>query len=102
MAGRPRNERDVRGHRVVRAGAEQHRPGHRVEGLVRQHDRALRAQGTAGESARRVLDHEPARIALDFLDTANALGATQRVVDDVELRSFNVIQSGNLTRVVFP
>ena len=43
----------------------------------------------------------PPRIALDFLDTANALGATQRVVDDVALRSFNVIQSGNRTRVVF-
>jgi type IV pilus assembly protein PilQ len=43
----------------------------------------------------------PPRIALDFLDTANGLGATQRVVDDVALRSFNVIQSGNRTRVVF-
>ena len=43
----------------------------------------------------------PPRIALDFLDTANALGATQRVIDDVALRSFNVIQSGNRTRVVF-
>jgi type IV pilus assembly protein PilQ len=43
----------------------------------------------------------PPRIALDFLDTANALGATQRVIDDVALRSFNIIQSGNRTRVVF-
>ena len=43
----------------------------------------------------------PPRIALDFLDTANALGATQRTIDDVALRSFNVIQSGNRTRVVF-
>jgi type IV pilus assembly protein PilQ len=43
----------------------------------------------------------PPRIALDFLDTANALGTTQRVIDDVALRSFNVIQSGNRTRVVF-
>jgi type IV pilus assembly protein PilQ len=43
----------------------------------------------------------PPRIALDFMDTSNALGATQRVIDDVALRSFNVIQSGNRTRVVF-
>jgi type IV pilus assembly protein PilQ len=43
----------------------------------------------------------PPRIALDFLDTANGLGATQRTVDDVALRSFNIIQSGNRTRVVF-
>jgi len=43
----------------------------------------------------------PPRIALDFLDTANALGASQRTIDDVALRSFNVIQSGNRTRVVF-
>jgi type IV pilus assembly protein PilQ len=43
----------------------------------------------------------PPRIALDFLDTANAIGATQRTIDDPALRSFNVIQSGNRTRVVF-
>jgi len=43
----------------------------------------------------------PPRIALDFLDTANAMGATQRTIDDQALRSFNVIQSGNRTRVVF-
>ncbi|HVE51310.1 MAG TPA: type IV pilus secretin PilQ [Casimicrobiaceae bacterium] len=43
----------------------------------------------------------PPRIALDFMDTTNALGATQRVIDDVALRSFNLIQAGNRTRVVF-
>jgi type IV pilus assembly protein PilQ len=43
----------------------------------------------------------PPRIALDFLDTANGLGAAQRTIDDVALRSFNVVQSGNRTRVVF-
>ncbi len=43
----------------------------------------------------------PPRIALDFLDTGNGLGTTQRAVDDVALRSLNVIQSGNRTRVVF-
>src|SRR6185295_10087305 len=43
----------------------------------------------------------PPRIALDFLDTANGLGATQRMVEDVALRSVNIIQAGNRTRVVF-
>ena len=43
----------------------------------------------------------PPRIALDFLDTGNGLGATQRAVDEAALRSLNVIQAGNRTRVVF-
>jgi type IV pilus assembly protein PilQ len=43
----------------------------------------------------------PPRIALDFLDTANGLGSTQRTIDDAAIRSLNVIQSGNRTRVVF-
>ena len=43
----------------------------------------------------------PPRIALDFLDTANGLGTTQRAIEDVALRSVNVIQAGNRTRVVF-
>ena len=43
----------------------------------------------------------PPRIALDFLDTSNGLGTTQRAVEDVALRSVNVIQAGNRTRVVF-
>jgi len=45
--------------------------------------------------------NNPPRIALDFLDTANGLNATQRAVDEAGLRSFNVIQAGNRTRVVF-
>jgi type IV pilus assembly protein PilQ len=43
----------------------------------------------------------PPRIALDFMDTANGLGATQRVVDEASLRSLNMITAGNRTRVVF-
>jgi type IV pilus assembly protein PilQ len=43
----------------------------------------------------------PPRIALDFLDTLNGLGATQRTIDDAALRSLNVIQVSNRTRVVF-
>ena len=43
----------------------------------------------------------PPRIALDFLDTANGLGTTQRAIEDVALRSVNVIQAGSRTRVVF-
>jgi type IV pilus assembly protein PilQ len=43
----------------------------------------------------------PPRIALDFIDTANNLGATQRTVDEAALRSLNLIQAGNRTRIVF-
>ncbi len=43
----------------------------------------------------------PPRIALDFFDTGNALGTTQRAIDEAALRSLNVIQAGNRTRVVF-
>jgi type IV pilus assembly protein PilQ len=43
----------------------------------------------------------PPRIALDFLDTANGLGTTQRAIEDPALRSLNVVQAGNRTRVVF-
>jgi type IV pilus assembly protein PilQ len=43
----------------------------------------------------------PPRIALDFLDTGNGLGAAQRNVDDPSLRSLNLVQAGNRTRVVF-
>ena len=45
--------------------------------------------------------NNPPRIALDFLDTTNGLGATQRTVEEAALRSMNVIQAGNRTRVVF-
>ena len=43
----------------------------------------------------------PPRIALDFLDTANGLGSSQRTLDDPAVRSLNVVQAGNRTRVVF-
>ena len=43
----------------------------------------------------------PPRIALDFPDTANALGRTAQEVGDPALRSLNVVQAGNRTRVVF-
>ncbi len=43
----------------------------------------------------------PPRIALDFLDTGNGLGVTQREIAEPALRSMNLIQSGNRTRVVF-
>ena len=43
----------------------------------------------------------PPRIALDFLDTTNGLGTTQRMVDEAALRSLNLITAGNRTRVVF-
>jgi type IV pilus assembly protein PilQ len=43
----------------------------------------------------------PPRIALDFPDTGNGLGKTVQDVGDPALRSVNVVQAGNRTRVVF-
>jgi len=43
----------------------------------------------------------PPRIALDFPDTTNGLGRTVQDVGDPTLRSVNVVQAGNRTRVVF-
>ena len=43
----------------------------------------------------------PPRIALDFLDTTSALSSNQRNVESSTLRSLNVVQAGNRTRVVF-
>ncbi len=37
----------------------------------------------------------PPRIALDFLDTTNGMGVTQREVAEPALRSLNVIQAGS-------
>lgn len=42
----------------------------------------------------------PARIVFDFPDTANALGRSSQQVNEGELRSVNVVQSGDRTRVV--
>jgi type IV pilus assembly protein PilQ len=43
----------------------------------------------------------PPRIALDFLDTSSGLPNNQRTIDDPTLRSLNLVQAGNRTRVVF-
>jgi type IV pilus assembly protein PilQ len=43
----------------------------------------------------------PPRIALDFPDTGNSLGRTAQEIGDAALRSINVVQAGNRTRVVF-
>ena len=45
--------------------------------------------------------NNPPRIALDFLDTGNGMGRTSQEIGDPALRSVNVIQAGNRTRVVF-
>ncbi|HKE42618.1 MAG TPA: type IV pilus secretin PilQ [Casimicrobiaceae bacterium] len=45
--------------------------------------------------------NNPPRIALDFPDTGNGLGRTSQDVGDPALRSLNVVQAGNRTRVVF-
>ena len=43
----------------------------------------------------------PPRIALDFPDTGNGLGRSAQEIGDPALRSLNVVQAGNRTRVVF-
>jgi type IV pilus assembly protein PilQ len=43
----------------------------------------------------------PPRIALDFLATSNNLGRTSMEANEGELRSINVVQAGDRTRVVF-
>jgi type IV pilus assembly protein PilQ len=45
--------------------------------------------------------NNPPRIALDFPETGNALGRSAQEVGDAALRSLNVVQAGNRTRVVF-
>ncbi|MGH8314590.1 MAG: AMIN domain-containing protein, partial [Steroidobacterales bacterium] len=45
--------------------------------------------------------NNPPRIALDFPDTGNGLGRAAQDVGDPALRSVNVVQAGNRTRVVF-
>jgi type IV pilus assembly protein PilQ len=42
----------------------------------------------------------PPRIALDFLNTANALGRNLQEVGEGDLRSINVVQAGDRTRLV--
>lgn len=44
---------------------------------------------------------DPPRIALDFPDTGNGLGRSAQDIGDSSLRSLNVVQAGNRTRVVF-
>jgi type IV pilus assembly protein PilQ len=45
--------------------------------------------------------NNPPRIALDFPETENGLGRSAQEVGDSALRSVNVVQAGNRTRVVF-
>jgi type IV pilus assembly protein PilQ len=45
--------------------------------------------------------NNPPRIALDFPDTGNGMGRSAQEIGDPALRSVNVVQAGNRTRVVF-
>ncbi|MFZ5557040.1 MAG: type IV pilus secretin PilQ [Pseudomonadota bacterium] len=44
--------------------------------------------------------NNPPRIAFDFPDTGNALGRTSQAVGQGEVRSLNIVQAGNRTRLV--
>lgn len=43
----------------------------------------------------------PARIALDFADTANATGSSTREINLGDVRNVNIVQAGERTRLVF-
>ena len=45
--------------------------------------------------------NNPPRIALDFPDTGNGMGRSAQEIGDPALRSVNIVQAGNRTRVVF-
>ena len=42
----------------------------------------------------------PARIAFDFAGTGNALGRSSQTIEQGDLRSANIVQAGDRTRVV--
>ncbi|MEQ1916544.1 MAG: type IV pilus secretin PilQ, partial [Gallionella sp.] len=42
----------------------------------------------------------PPRIAFDFVDTNNSVGKTTQEINEGDLRSVNLIQAGNRTRLV--
>lgn len=42
----------------------------------------------------------PAKVAFDFASTANALGKTSQIINEGDLRSLNVVQVGERTRLV--
>ena len=44
--------------------------------------------------------NNPPRIALDFMDTANQWGKNSLAINEGAMRSVNVVQSGNRTRLV--
>ncbi|HSO06770.1 MAG TPA: type IV pilus secretin PilQ family protein [Pelomicrobium sp.] len=44
--------------------------------------------------------NNPPRVAFDFADTGNALGRTSQAVGQGDVRSLNIVQSGNRTRLV--
>ncbi|WP_018412200.1 type IV pilus secretin PilQ [Methyloversatilis thermotolerans] len=43
---------------------------------------------------------QPARIAFDFPDTGNGLGRSSQTINEAHLRSFNVVEVGDRTRLV--
>ena len=73
-----------------------------VQGQLGPHDRPVHAEGAAGQSARRA-SRSPARRASRSISStpATAWAPTQRASATPALRSLNVVQAGNRTRVVF-
>src|SRR5690606_28697206 len=76
-----------------------------IEGMgVAEQGGALYVRLTMGEPMRapppRFSLANPARIAFDFPATGNALGRTSQTIEQGDLRSANIVQAGDRTRVV--
>ena len=79
--------------------------GNRIEGLeVAEHGGALYVRVTMKEPLAAppasFSVSNPARIAFDFPDTANALGRSVQSIERGDLRSANIVQAGDRTRLV--
>ena len=81
---------------------QQHRLADRIEGSVGADDRQVHAEERRRPIRPRASRSPRRRVSRSTFSTpSNGLGTTQRAIDDVALRSVNVIQAGNRTRVVF-
>ncbi|WP_232756755.1 type IV pilus secretin PilQ [Thauera phenolivorans] len=86
-------------------GVQAQAAANQIEGLeVAEHGGAVYLRITLREPLAQVPASfsvsNPARIALDFPGTANALGRTVQNIERGELRSANIVQAGDRTRLV--
>ena len=87
----------------VRTGVradQRDRIGERLAAVGRPRAGAGHAEAGAGQSAAGFAVSNPPRIALDFPNTANAMGRNVHEVSEGDLRRINVVQAGDRTRMV--